>query len=117
MTQTMTATDNRLSDEARRVKIITQQVRLGAEEFRVIRPAVPLRSGALYDTAHHYDIYVDRTDGQRIGALWLLAAQSPRSLVYLPMHATPAVPGVNVDWHKQQCPDRPLDMVLSHHSL
>jgi hypothetical protein len=113
----MTAADSRLSDEARRVKITTQQVRLGAEEFRVIRPAAPLHNGALYDTAHHYDIYVDRTDSQRIGALWLLAARSPRSLVYLPMRATPSAPGVNVNWHKQQCPDRPLDLVLSHHSL
>jgi hypothetical protein len=26
-------------------------------------------------------LYVDQADGQRIGALWLLAARSPRSLV------------------------------------
>ncbi|HUR03177.1 MAG TPA: hypothetical protein VM347_11595 [Nonomuraea sp.] len=100
------------------VKIAVHHVRLGAAEFRVIRPAKPLANGALYDTGSQYHMYADRADGRRIGALWLLAARSPRSLVYLPMRATPAAPGVNADWDKEErCPDRPLDLVLVHHSL
>ncbi|MET7333836.1 hypothetical protein [Nonomuraea sp. NPDC005650] len=100
------------------VKITVQRVRLGAAELQVIRPAKPLANGALYDTGDQYHMYVDRMDGRRIGALWLLAARSPRSLVYLPMRATPPAPGINPDWDKEErCPDRPLDLVLAHHSL
>ncbi|MCA2230328.1 hypothetical protein [Nonomuraea aurantiaca] len=100
------------------IKITIQRVRLGASEFRVSRPAKPLANGALYDTGIHYHMYVDRTDGRRIGALWLLAVRSPRSLAYLPMRATPAASGINPDWDKEErCPDRPLDLVVVHHSL
>ena len=100
------------------VKVAINRVRLGASEYRVIRPAKPLTNGAFYDTGDGYHMYVDRTDGRRIGALWLLAARSPRSLVYLPMRATPAAPGINPTADKEEtCPDRPLDLVLVHHSL
>lgn len=100
------------------VKIIVQRVRLGAEEFRVIRPAKPLTNGGLYDDGNQYNMYVNRMDGRRIGTLWLLAARSPRSLVYLPMRVGPPAPGINPDWDKEErCPDRPLDLVLVHHSL
>jgi hypothetical protein len=52
-------------------------------------------------------MYVDRTEGRRIGTLWLLAARSPRSLVYLPMRTAPAAPGIG--WEDEQ----PLDLVLA----
>lgn len=94
-----------------RVKIAVQRVRLGGEEFRVIRPAAPLNNGALYETGDRYEMYVDRTDGRRIGTLWLLAARSPRSLVYLPMRATPTAPGTG--WRDE----KPLDLVLAHRSV
>ncbi|MFE1771902.1 hypothetical protein [Streptomyces sp. NPDC059008] len=94
-----------------RVKIAVQRVRLGSEEFRVIRPATPLHNGALYETDHRYEMYVDRVDGRRIGTLWLLAARSPRSLIHLPMRATPTVPGIG--WRDE----KPLDLVLAHRSL
>ncbi|MGY5133096.1 hypothetical protein ACWGJW_11935 [Streptomyces nigrescens] len=86
-------------------------MRLGSEEFRVIRPAAPLNNGALYETGHRYELYVDRVDGRRIGTLWLLAARSPRSLVYLPMRASPTAPGTG--WRDE----KPLDLVLAHRSL
>ena len=98
-----------------RIKITVQRVSLGAEQYRVVRPATPLNNAALH--AHRddvYDMYVDRVDGQRLGTLWLLAARSRRSLVYLPMRATPPPPGIGVDDH---FPERPLDLVLVHHSL
>ncbi len=99
-------------EDGLRVKIIVQRVRLGAERYRVIRPATPLRNAALHNH-EDYHMFVDRVDGRRVGALWLLAARSPRSLVYLPMRTTPCPPGIGDDW----CLDRPLDLVLSHHSL
>ncbi|WP_345367223.1 hypothetical protein [Actinoallomurus liliacearum] len=58
-------------------------------------------------------MYIDRMDGRRVGALWLLAARSTRSLVYLPMCATPIPPGIG----DELFPERPLDLVLAHHSL
>ncbi|BDM69571.1 hypothetical protein HEK616_30580 [Streptomyces nigrescens] len=107
----MTASRAAIGRHDLRVKIAVQRVRLGGEEFRVIRPAAPLNNGALYETNHRDEMYVDRTDGRRIGTLWLLAARSPRSLVYLPMRTTPSAPGTG--WQDE----KPLDLVLAHRSL
>lgn len=96
-----------------RVKIIVQRVRLDAERYRVIRPAKPLRNAALHDHDRHFSMLVDRADGRRVGALWLLAARSPRSLVYLPMRATPCPPDIG----DEDYPNAPLDLVLAHHSV
>ncbi|MCN9244399.1 hypothetical protein NGF19_27065 [Streptomyces sp. RY43-2] len=74
------------------MNVAVQRVRLAGTEYRVIRPARPLRNGALYKARGHYEMYVERTDGRRIGTLWLLAARSPRSLVYLPMRTAPTIP-------------------------
>ncbi|MEU6715604.1 hypothetical protein ABZ897_29420 [Nonomuraea sp. NPDC046802] len=97
-----------------RVKIVIQRARVGATEYRVIRPAKPLANGALFDAGDYYNMNVDREDGRRIGALWLLAARSPRSLVYLPIRAAPDSPSVEL---YEGSEDRPLDLVLVHHSL
>ncbi|TJZ57103.1 hypothetical protein FCH28_06460 [Streptomyces piniterrae] len=94
-----------------RLKVAVQHVRMGGEEFRVMRPAKPLKNGALYKTRNSYDMYVDRADGRRIGTLWLLAARSPRTLLYLPMRTTPPAPGIG--WGEEQ----PLDLVLAHRSV
>uniref|UniRef100_UPI002F90E945 hypothetical protein n=1 Tax=Streptomyces sp. NBC_01592 TaxID=2975889 RepID=UPI002F90E945 len=108
----MTASKAALTRDSLRLKITVQQVRLGDEEYRVIRPSKPLKNGALYThKSDQYNMYVDRTDGRRIGALWLLAARSPRSLIYLPMR-TPAMElgGVHED-------ETPLDLVLAHRAV
>ncbi|MDA2809859.1 hypothetical protein O4J56_04340 [Nocardiopsis sp. RSe5-2] len=89
------------------MKIAVQKVRLAGREYRVIRPAGPLRNGALYTTHRHYEMYVDRADGRRIATLWLLAARSPRSLVYLPMRTSPPVSSVYQEDEEQ------LDLVLA----
>jgi hypothetical protein len=103
----MVASRARLTRDSLRVKVFVQKVRLAGTEYRVIRPARPLTNGALYKAGSHYEMYVDRTDGRRIGTLWLLAARSPHSLVYLPMRSTPAVPGLGEDG------ERPLDLLLA----
>ncbi|WBB58908.1 hypothetical protein O7599_25300 [Streptomyces sp. WMMC500] len=103
----MAASRARLTRDGLRVKIVVQKVRVAGTEYRVIRPAGPLKNGALYKTRSHYEMYVDRTDGRRVGTLWLLAARSPHSLVYLPMRTTPAVPGIGEDG------EHPLDLVLA----
>jgi len=107
----MTASRAAIGRDDLRVKIAVQRVRMEGEEFRVIRPAAPLNNGALYETGGRYEMYVDRTDGRRIGTLWLLAARSPRSLVYLPLRATPPAPGIG--WRDE----KPLDLVLAHKTV
>ncbi|TDE33518.1 hypothetical protein E1295_38020 [Nonomuraea mesophila] len=102
----MTASRAPLTRDSLRVKIAVQRVRLAGTEYRVIRPARPLKNGSLHKAGGHYEMYVDRTDGRRIGTLWLLAARSPRSLVYLPMRTAPAVPGFGAEG------EQPLDLVL-----
>jgi len=120
----MTVSQPRTILANRKMKIAVQRVRVGGDEHRVISPAAPLRNGALYTNgygAHWYDMYVDRADGHRIALLWLLAARSPRSLVYLPMRRTPPAPDVDTDmsrpvtaWHEMS---RPLDLVLAPRSV
>ena len=86
--------------------------RLGADEFRVIRPAQPLSHAVLIDHDRHLDVYLDQDAARRIAGLWMLAARSPRSLIHLPMRANrPPVREVPDDVGFQ------LDLVLLHHSL
>ncbi|MES4908867.1 MULTISPECIES: hypothetical protein [unclassified Streptomyces] len=111
----MTASRAPLTRDSLRVKIAVQRVRLAGTEYRVIRPARPLRNGVLYKTSSalgssHYEMYVDRTDGRRIGTLWLLAARSPRSLVYLPLRNTAPIEPIVDD-------GQPLDLVLAPRTM
>ncbi|MFD9535311.1 hypothetical protein [Streptomyces sp. NPDC060010] len=88
------------------------QNRLGADEFRVIRPAQPLSHAVLIDHDRHLDVYLDQDAARRIAGLWMLAARSPRSLIHLPMRTNrPPVREVPDDVGFQ------LDLVLLHHSL
>ncbi|WP_433515070.1 hypothetical protein ACQP2T_05370 [Nonomuraea sp. CA-143628] len=107
----MAASRAALTRDDLRLKVAVQRGRLADTEFRVIRPARPLKNGALYENRHWYEMYVDRTDGRRIGTLMLLAARSPRSLIYLPMRTTPTAPGVGWDDEKR------LDLVLAHRAV
>ncbi|MFG2137465.1 hypothetical protein [Streptomyces sp. NPDC048650] len=107
----MTASRAPLTRDGLRVKIIVQRVRLAGAEYRVIRPAGPLKNGALYQAGHPYDLLVDRTDGRRIGTLMLLAARFPRSLIHLPMRATAPEP-----WFGRG-DEQPLDLVLVHRAV
>lgn len=92
--------------------VIVHQARLGAEEFRVIRPGQPLTRAALLDHSWHLDLYADEEAARRLTGLWMLAARSPRSLVHLPLRANhPPAEGVPEDSRLR------LDLVLLHHSL
>ncbi|MGR7003245.1 hypothetical protein ACU686_43520 [Yinghuangia aomiensis] len=94
-----------LGPDGLRAKVVVQRVRLGSDEYRVIRPA-RARNVALYAAERSYRLYVDRADGRQLGTLLMLAARSPRSLVYLPLRSNPDVPDVDP-------PDeQPLDLVL-----
>ncbi|MFJ7280632.1 hypothetical protein [Kitasatospora sp. NPDC098663] len=95
-----------------KLPITIHQARLGAVEFKVIRPAQPLIHAVLADHDRHLDAYLDQDAARRIGGLWTLAASSPRSLVHLPMRGNQAP--------SRELPEdgmRQLDLVLLHHSL
>ncbi|MEU8763843.1 hypothetical protein [Streptomyces sp. NPDC048659] len=93
-----------------KLPVVVHQARLGTAEFRVIRPARPLRHALLTDQDRYLDLRVDEAAARTVAGLWLLAARSPRSLVHLPLRT--ARP-------EAQAPDaeRGLDLVLLHHSL
>jgi hypothetical protein len=95
-----------------KLPVTVHEARLGAREFRVVRPARPLARAALVDRDRHVDAYLDEDAARSVAALWLLAARSPRSLLHLPLRAdrspVPEAPG--------PCAGR-LDLVLLHHSL
>lgn len=90
------------------------RVRLGADEYRVLRPDRPARGGYLHDR-WSADMYVDREASQQLVAAWGLAARSPRSLVYVPMRGNPVPPGLPEDPAHPAA--APLDLVLVHHRL
>jgi hypothetical protein len=95
-----------------KLPVIIHQARLGADEFRVIRPARPLSHAVLIDHDRHLDAYLDQDSARRIAGLWTLAARSPRSLIHLPIRANrpPARKAPAIDGCR-------LDLVLLHHSL
>ncbi|MFI6288093.1 hypothetical protein ACIBCM_25670 [Streptomyces sp. NPDC051018] len=109
----MTASKALLTRDDLGLKVTVQHVRVDGEPYRVISPAAPLGNGALlhHDSDNLYNLYVDRADGRRVGALWLLAARSPRSLVYLPMRATPTPPDTGYQG------ERPIDLVIAHRAV
>ncbi|WP_329518764.1 hypothetical protein [Spirillospora sp. NBC_01491] len=94
----------------RRVRIVVQRVRLGGREYRVISPARPLKNASLRQMDRYFSFTVDRPEGRLMGALWLLAARSRRSVVYLPTRTAPCPPGLEDDGVA-------VDLVMSHHSL
>ncbi|MEU0674606.1 hypothetical protein ABZ330_17270 [Streptomyces sp. NPDC006172] len=96
-----------------KLQVVVHRARLGAEEFRVVRPARPLARAVLVDHDRYLNAYLDQDAARTIAGLWMLAARSPRSLVHVPMRAghppDRAVPDGGVGPR--------LDLVLLHHSL
>ncbi|MFE0174603.1 hypothetical protein ACFWZ2_19985 [Streptomyces sp. NPDC059002] len=95
-----------------RLPLTLHHARLGATEFKVIRPAGPLSRAALIDHDRHLDAYLDEDAARRLGGLWTLAATSPRALIHLPMRRNP-LPSRALPEHAAHR----LDLVLLHHSL
>ncbi|MFE0508677.1 hypothetical protein [Streptomyces sp. NPDC058964] len=88
------------------------KVRLGSDEFRVVRAARTPARLALRADRHWLSMYADRHGAAQLVALWALAARSAHSLVYLPIRADPVPLGVVSDGEPVS-----LDLVLVHHSL
>lgn len=70
-----------------KLPVVIHRARLGADEFRVIRPAQPPSRAVLIDRDRYLAAYLDQDAARGVAGLWMLAARSPRSLVHLPMRA------------------------------
>jgi hypothetical protein len=88
--------------------------RLGAREYRVLRPAVPIRGVALRDSSDWYaGLCTESTELVRVAALWHLAAQSRHTVVHIPLRSDQRALAES----EKRFPGQPLDLVLVHHSL
>ncbi|MEU3649759.1 hypothetical protein AB0E59_40750 [Lentzea sp. NPDC034063] len=93
-----------------RWRTLVSTVRLGRDEYRVVRPAQPVKHAPLYESWVGAESCVDKAAARTIAMAWAFAMRSPRTLVYLPLKQTDAAECV---WS-----DGPfLDLVLLHHSL
>ncbi|SMD03265.1 hypothetical protein [Lentzea albidocapillata] len=95
--------------EGERWRTIVSTVRLGRDEYRVVRPAQPLRHAPLYEGYMGVEACVTKSSALDIAMAWAFAMRSPRTLVYLPLRQSDC---------KCRSADGPaLDLVLLHHSL
>jgi hypothetical protein len=98
--------------EGERWRTLVSTVRLGRDEYRVVRPARPVTHAPLYDTAFSTEMIVDKTAALTLAMAWECAMRSPRTLVYLPLRDT------DCECRGLGDGDEPLlDLVLLHHSL
>ncbi|GAB1510768.1 hypothetical protein [Actinophytocola sp. KF-1] len=93
-----------------RWRTLVSHVRLGGDEYRVVRPARPLPHAPLYDTGIGGHLSLDRAATVDLACAWWLAARSRRSIVYLPLRESPATCDEEVGGER-------IDLVLLHHSL
>ncbi|HEV7973374.1 hypothetical protein [Amycolatopsis sp.] len=88
--------------------------RLGAREYRVLRPAVPIRGVALRDSVDWYaGLCTESSELVRVAALWHLAARSRHTVVHIPLRLDPQALADS----EKRFPGQPLDLLLVHHSL
>lgn len=92
------------------LKIRVYQGRLGAEQYRVIRPANPVSGAVLADNNPWFVLELDAAAAFTIAGLWMLAARSRHTLIHLPIRGnTPPEPSLATATVGE------LDLVLSHH--
>ncbi len=96
--------------EGREWRTLVSTAQFGADRFRVIQPERTPEHAVLHYDLVGQQLSVDKSATVDLAIAWWLAAHSPRSLVWLPLRASPAscgsMPGA-----------RRLDLVLLHHSL
>lgn len=85
-------------------------MRLGRDEYRVVRPARPVPHGLLYEHGLGAQLTVDKPTTVHLAMAWALAARSPHTIVFLPLRS--ARPDGD-----RECGERLLDLALLHHSL
>lgn len=92
------------------LRVRASRVRLGRDDYRVLRPARPPLRAFLYDDRRWaLAMYADRAAVHVLATAWALATRSRHSLVYLPIRTNTPPDGLH------DVPE-PLDIVLMHHS-
>ncbi|SDZ09513.1 hypothetical protein SAMN05421504_109166 [Amycolatopsis xylanica] len=91
-------------------RTVVSTVRLGRDEYRVIRPARPIPHAPLYEGRLGAQLTIDKAASAELAIAWWLAARSPHTLIYLPLRESPSCCG-------EEYGGRKLDLVLLHHSL
>lgn len=94
-----------------KVSVQVRRARFDGRDWRVICPNDGTANAGLWANDSWRELHVDRRAAYRIGVLWLLAARSKHTIIYLPLRRGrhPAQP--------EHGAGRRLDLVLSHHSL
>ncbi|WP_067963325.1 hypothetical protein [Nocardiopsis trehalosi] len=101
-----------LAQEDLRVRVVRRRVRTGNRELTIVRPEPLLRCVALYRrNDDEWRMSVDRPDGRRLAALFLLAARSSHSLIHLPTRSAALAPAFD-DEHEVT-----FDLVLAPRAL
>jgi hypothetical protein len=94
------------------LKIRVHHGRLGAEQYRVIRPANPVSGAVLADNNPWFVLELDAAAAFTITGLWMLAARSRHTLIHIPLRGnTPPEPSFGTMTVGE------LDLLLSHHDL
>ncbi|MBE3015217.1 hypothetical protein IL992_39540 [Microbispora sp. NEAU-D428] len=88
---------------------LISKVRLGRDEYRVVRPARAVKHAMLYEGRLGAELSVDKQAAVVLAMAWGLAARSPHSLIYLPLRTARPADSANQE--------RLLDLVLLHHRL
>ncbi|WP_066375286.1 hypothetical protein [Herbidospora mongoliensis] len=86
--------------------VLVSKVRLGSDEYRVVRPARAVENALLYEGRYGAHFEIGKRAAVVLAMAWGLAARSPHSLIHLPLRGPTSADDV-----------RPLDLVLLHHRL
>jgi hypothetical protein len=97
-----------------RLRLRQHVTSIGGIQYRVVQPVAPLRRTALTDPSHHGWLVGDQHGLAHLGALFAFAAQSRRTIVFVPLRQGGPIDG----WEQylRSCGGR-VDLVLVHHSL
>jgi hypothetical protein len=94
------------------LKVRVYQGRLGADQYRVVRPARPVTGAVLVNNNPWFVLELNADAAFTITGLWMLAARSRHTLIQLPLRGnTPPEPSLATVTVGE------LDLVLSHRDL
>ncbi len=96
--------------EGERWRTLVSTVRLGRDEYRVVRPAWPVMHALMFDSYCGVQLVVDKAAARTVAMAWEFAMRSPRTLVYLPLRR-------NASECEEYGGEALLNLVLLHHSL
>ncbi|MDX8035117.1 hypothetical protein SK803_33310 [Lentzea sp. BCCO 10_0856] len=98
--------------EGERWRTLVSTVRLGRDEYRVVRPARPVAHASMHLASCGVSVTVNKAAAKELAMAWAFAMRSPRTLVYLPLRRKDCECRMYAAEN-----DISVDLVLLHHSL